>query len=107
MSSSWFSISLKMLDLSFTQSCFIEDLSFSVKRIHPLQLELVIWERHLVVKAVALPALVWDVHGDRTTSEEHPHVAVLWREYRWTFKQGKEQRGQNQETRANLSQNCL
>lgn len=34
-------------------------------------------QRHLLVKAVSPLLLVWDVHGDGTAAEEHPHVAVL------------------------------
>ena len=32
-----------------------------------------------MVDVVALPLLIRDVHGDRTTSEEHPHISILWR----------------------------
>lgn len=64
--------------------------SFSVWRIHPLQFKLLVRERRLVVEAVALPLLIRNVHGDRTTSEEHPHIAILWRkrerdEERWNI----------------------
>lgn len=45
-----------------------------------MQFELAVRHRHLVVEAVALPPLVRDVHGDRTTSEEHPHIAIICRE---------------------------
>lgn len=41
-----------------------------------------------MVDAVALPLLIGDVHGDGTAAEEHPHVAVLWKERR----QGKTRR---------------
>lgn len=49
-----------------------------ISRIHPLKFQLFVRERHLLVQAVALLLLVRDVHGDRTTAEEHPHIAVLW-----------------------------
>lgn len=32
-----------------------------------------------MVEDVALPLLIRDVHGDRTTPEEHPHISILWR----------------------------
>lgn len=32
-----------------------------------------------MVEGVALPLLIRDVHSDRTTSEEHPHISILWR----------------------------
>ncbi|KAF3847355.1 hypothetical protein F7725_020383, partial [Dissostichus mawsoni] len=50
-----------------------------VRMIHPLQFELAVRQRPLVVQAVALPLLVREVHGDGAASEEHPHIAVLWR----------------------------
>lgn len=70
-------------------------LIFLFPRIHPLQFELVGRQLHLVVKAVALPLLVRDVHGDRTTAEEHPHIAVLCREERNRDKRIKFQRTSN------------
>lgn len=52
-------------------------ISLSGSRIHPLEFELMVRQRHLLVKAVSPLLLVWDVHGDGTAAEEHPHVAVL------------------------------
>lgn len=38
-----------------------------------------------MVKAVALLLVIRDVHGDGTTAEEHPHVAVLWKQRQRIF----------------------
>lgn len=48
-------------------------------RIHPLQFQLAVRQRHLVVEVVALLLDLRDVHGDGTPAEEHPDVAVLWK----------------------------
>lgn len=83
------------LQKSFQSSCLLTNLAFnqwvqclvttiyrlclvSDWRIHPLKFEFAIRHRHLVVERVALLLGIWDVHGDRTTSEEHPHIAILW-----------------------------
>lgn len=55
---------------------------FLLARIHPLQFQFAVGQRHLVVKAVALLLVIGDVHGDRTPAEEHPDVAVLWKQGR-------------------------
>lgn len=49
-------------------------------RIHPLQFQFVVRQRHLVVEVVALLLVIGDVHGDWTPAEEHPDVAVLWKQ---------------------------
>lgn len=64
-----------------------------LSRIHPLQFQFAVRQRHLVVKAVALLLVVRDVHGDRTPAEEHPDVAVLWKHRRGRLVTGGDQTG--------------
>lgn len=69
--------SVRERHLIFSRLLLLLVVEVKIERIHPLQLELAVRQRHLVVKAVGLPLLVRDMHGDGTTAEEHPHEAVV------------------------------
>lgn len=52
--------------------------SGSVWRIHPLQFEFAVRQRHLLVKAVTVPQVIGDVHSDWAATQEHAHVPIIY-----------------------------
>lgn len=51
----------------------------AVSRIHPVQLQLLVWQLQLGVQAVGGHHGIGDKHGDGASPEEHFHVTILCR----------------------------